>query len=761
MRLIIAEKPSLARAIADAIGVTKTERVASRTNYVCGDDIVAAASGHVFELKLMEDYDATYKVWANGTYPYMPETWEYKKKSENIDVIDNLETLLSRADCVVNAGDADREGQLLIDEILEYFDWNGETYRLLITDTNPDAVRSALSNMKPNGEYKSVSSAGKARSMADWLLGMNMSRVCALKAGGGVKLSVGRVQTPLVGLIVRRDKEISEFVPKDFFSPITTFDANGTSFFCKWKPKDDQDGLDDEGRLVSTSVRDDLETRVKSAVIAGDKARVVKIGKKPCKTSPPMPHSLPTLQIESNEKHSFSPSDTLALVQSMYERGVVTYPRSDCAYLPMSYHSDAANICDGIRSVIQKNDLKGSLSDMMSGADLSLTSAAFDDSKVAEHFAIVPTGKVDSLSANEAKIYDLIASRYVIQFYPPHKYLETKGEISFIGETFLISGRETTHSGWRLAIAAIGSDDDAKDDEDNPTSIPALSDGEEISAVDIKMRAKKTTPPKAFTDATLLKAMNGIHKYVTDPQIKKVLKETDGLGTAATQAGIIDKIMQFGYVQHDGKKIVSTDKGRDLIRQLPEALTTPDRTALWEMEMSRIADGEMTIDQFIGDVFDELKALVEIVNASENFSFRSESSGDPKVLCFACSSPMRCFTRKDGSGKFWKCTNESCGKFYNDVKGKPQKPELCPRCGKELRSGKRKSDGKPFWACSCGLFLDDIKGKPQKTRKCPKCGGLQRQMTAKSGSLYWRCVDDKCGEVSFEDAKTKSAKKGR
>lgn len=755
MRLIIAEKPSLARMIADAIGVTKTEKVGKMSNYVCGDDIVAAAVGHVFELMKMEDYDETYKVWANGTYPFMPNAWQYKKKEDLVDVIDNIESLLKRASCVVNAGDADREGQLLIDEILEYFRWSGEAYRLLITDTNPEAIRKSLASMKPNGVYLPLSTSGKARSMADWLLGMNMSRVCSLK--GGANISVGRVQTPLVGLVVRRDDEIKNFKPKDYWSPLAIFKASSDEpIYCKWKHRDDQDGIDEDGRLVDESVRNSLESKVKSAIVSGDKASVLSVEKKPGKKNPPMPHSLPTLQIEASEKCGTSPADTLALVQLMYERGVVTYPRSDCAYLPTSIHADAEKILSGVKSCIEI------MTKIVDGADPSLKSAAFNDSKVAEHFAIIPTGKADKLSDKERAIYELIATRFALQFYPAHEFLETKGEVSFAGETFTFSGRETTVDGWRPLYKSKDDDNAKREEEDAPVVLPPLAAGDTVSPTDIKMKAKKTTPPKPFTDATLLKAMNGIHNYVSDPEIKKVLKENDGLGTAATQAKIIERIEQVGYVAHEGKKIVSTEKGKTLIANLPDALTTPDRTALWEMEMKKIAEGGMTLDSFISDVFGEIQKLTAEVNSSQNFAFKSEGrGGDPKFPCFVCKTPMRRIARKDGSGHFWKCTSDECGKIFDDVKGKPVKPVGCPKCGKELAKRTRKNDGKPFWMCSCGLFLDDDGGKPIKTRKCSKCGGLQKQLVAKSGSKYWKCADDKCGAVEFEDSKTRSVKKGR
>lgn len=667
MRLIIAEKPSLARMIADALGITKVETAGKMKNYVCGNDMVIAAVGHVFEWKLIEDYVPEYKSWSKGKYPFMPEKWEYKKKDSVKDVIKNIETQLKRSDSVVNAGDADREGQLLIDEILEYYDYKKPVFRLLINDTNPEAIRESFKRMKPNSEHAGLSRAGKARSMADWLLGMNMSRVCTLKAqsnGFDGVLSVGRVQTPLVGLVVRRDREIRDFKAKDYYVPTLTLEASdGTKFSCRWKLGDEQQGMDDEGRLVDPSAKTALEEKIRSAISSGAHAMVVSAEKKPGKKSPPMPHSLPTLQIEASEKLGLSPSDTLQLVQQMYESGIVTYPRSDCAYLPESAHSDAQKILTGAAA------LSSDVSKNVGGADLSIKSDAFDDAEVQEHYAIIPTGKRGELTPQQKKVFDLIATRFTLQFYSDHEYLETKGEISFAGELFRVSGRETVKDGWR----AIYESDDKKgnDDDEGSASVPKISKGDALKTTSLDVKAKKTTPPKPFTDATLLKAMNAIHTFVTDPKIKKVLRDTDGLGTAATQAAHIDNILKRGYVVRDGKKIVSTERGQKLIDALPTELTTPDRTALWEVEMGHIADGHMALDIFIDGVFKELTHLTDGVRQSEGFKFQGGAGGTSEHQCPICKGSLRRIRRKDG-GYFWACQDQRCKKTFDDAKGKPK-----------------------------------------------------------------------------------------
>jgi DNA topoisomerase-3 len=750
--LYIAEKPSLAREIALALN-NSPER---KKNYLdCGNgNIVAWSVGHILRLKTPQEINPANANWAKTAYPIIPLQMEYVKSENAIDLLNTLESLLKKANVVINAGDADREGQLLIDEILEFFGYSGPAKRILITDLTKEGIQKALANMTDNASHKSLSDAGKGRMMADWLLGMNMTMlytVTAQKNGyRGTPISIGRVQTPVLGLVVNRDKIIENFISKKFYTLHMVFRASsGDDFSTTWRPKEIQTGLDEDGRLIDEAVKNSLIGELNKAVTRGERGSVEKLAKKKKKEHPPLPHSLPTLQIEASDKFGISPSDTLKLVQELYEAKILSYPRSDCQYLPESMHGEAKQIFDGITANAP------ALNSAAGGGDISKKSAAFNDGKVAEHYAIIPTGKTGNMNDSQAKIFGLSALRFIAQFYPDHEYLETEAEVQFSGEIFGVKGRETTQPGWQVLFTEQDTKDmETTEKEDSTAKIPSIKDGEALAAVSVGEKEKNSTPPKRFTDGTLLKAMNNVHLYVTDKEIKKTLKENDGIGTAATQAEIINKLFERLYIVKNGKNILSTDKGRHLISILPEALVTPDKTALWEREMKSITDNKCTLGAFIKDVGKEVNALVaDAKERAGEIVFEAEAptpsmAGDSASPCPKCASPMKLLNGKNG--KFWLCTNQTCKMTCDDSNGKPKKPHLCPRCKAKLirRDGKKG----PFWPCnSCGLILDDAGGKPQKTKKCPKCEkGYLKYAVSKDGKThFWKCSD--CDSREFEN----------
>jgi DNA topoisomerase-3 len=754
MRLFIAEKPSLAKAIASGLN---PQAKREGNYYSCGSDIVTWSYGHIINLKKPNEYNPEYKKWAAVPFPLIPAKWEYAKSGNALEILSTIESLLKKADSAVNAGDADREGQLLIDEILEYFGYSGPCYRILIADTTEEGVKKALGNISDNAKYKSLCDAGKARLRADWLLGMNMTMlytVIAQKNGyQGEPISVGRVQTPVLNLVVQRDSEIENFISKLFYTLKLDCASGNNRITAKWKAREGQAGLDEEDRLADVSTKDVLEKMLKEAIAAGEKAKVAALEKKLKKENPPLAHSLPSLQIEASEKYGISPADTLKTAQQLYEAGILSYPRSDCPYMPENIIKDAAKIFDGVK--INATNLARAVT----SADAARKSAAFNDKKVAEHYAIIPTGKIaQSLTDEQKKIYDLSAVRFVAQFWPEHEYMETKGEISFAGETFALSGREAVRAGWKDILSEPK--DSEKEDGEAPAKLPPLEKGDELAALDARVEEKKTAPPKRFTEATLLKAMNNIHKYVADEEIKKILKETDGIGTAATQAAIIEKLYERPYIEKKGKEIISTKKGRQLIGILPDTLKKPDKTALWEKEMKRVTEKEKTLDEFMEEISREITSLVsEIKSQPEKIVITGDAQKAPSAEggnaypCPKCSAPLKALNGK--SGPFWACSSPTCKATYSDAKGKPEKPNICPRCGNMLAKMNGKSG--PFWACGgCSLYLDDARGKPQKTKRCSNCEkGILKHTLAKSGKYYWRC--ESCKKAEFEEEKQPKA----
>jgi DNA topoisomerase-3 len=426
--IYIAEKASVGKALANVLpGAKKREE-----NFIrCGGDIVAWASGHLLELCEPEDYDPAYKRWSRETLLYVPDKWKLKEKDRTKALLSGLKKLikgLSASDVVVNVGDGDREGQTLIDEILEYCGWKGQTKRLRLNDVNPDAIRKALSGMKDNAEYRGEYKAGQARMYADWLVGLSMTRfvtVSLREAGYKVSvLSVGRVQTPTLGLVVARDKEIQNFVPSVYYDLTAALSLDGGRKLCgKWLPNDAySDSFNEDKKITDKKTAFDIVQK-----LDGASGSVVSVVKKRRSVSPPLPYSLSKLQMAASKKYDIT--DTLVHAQKLYESGYITYPRAGCEYIPEGHFAEAPKVIDAIRAACP------SLSDMLGGADLSRKSAAWDNKRISEHHAIIPTAKVPgAMGEKERKIYELVCIRYALQFFPDCEYEETVVEFEAGGE---------------------------------------------------------------------------------------------------------------------------------------------------------------------------------------------------------------------------------------------------------------------------------------------------------------------------------------
>lgn len=605
MRLFIAEKPSLARAIAAALPGPQIKRA----NFIeCGrDDVVAWCAGHILELVDPEEYDPQYRTWRLDHLPIVPTEWRLSPTAP--ELLRTIRLLLPRASRIVHAGDPDREGQLLVDEVLEYLGYRGPVDRLLISDLNLPAVRRAVADIRSNGSYRGLHEAALGRQRADWLFGMNLTRLYTIlgRAGGydGV-LSVGRVQTPLLGLVVRRDIEIEQFQPRLYYVVRALVRTAEGAFGCTWQPPEDASPLIDEnGRLLSR--RHAVEVQAKVAQHVGAVTRCVRERK----TEPaPLPYSLPDLQVDAGKRLGLGPKKTLDACQSLYEtHRLLTYPRSDCSYLPEGQHDQATAVLAAIATNIP------SLVPLIGKADRARRSRAWNDKKITAHHAIIPTlvAKPEAdLSAAERGVYELVARRYVAQFYGPFEYHQTRVEVLVEGERFRASTRQVISDGWRAVIAPTPVDEDEKrsGDDDAVGALPPLQEGDLARCTEVTIEEKQTTPPKRFTDASLIQAMSGIARYVRDPKIKQLLRATDGIGTPATQASIIQTLFDRRFIEKRGRHVISTPIGRALIQSLPEIATQPDMTALWELAMRGIADGHMPLSQFLAGVVEQLRKLV-------------------------------------------------------------------------------------------------------------------------------------------------------
>ena len=647
MILYIAEKPSLGRAVAEVL--PKPHKKGDGFIEAGNGDVVSWCIGHLLEQAQPEAYDPAYKKWSIQDLPIIPEVWKLEVKPKTKKQFTILKKLIKQADVLVNVGDPDREGQILIDEVINHCGVSKKkklaTLRCLISDLNANAVKKSLSNLKSNTEFVPLATSALARARADWLYGINMTRLCTIKgqkSGFNGVLSVGRVQTPLLGLVVHRDLEIENFVSKPFYEVMVTLQTlKGESFRAKWKPsKSCEDYMDDEGRVLSKKL---AETVV--AKVTNQSGKITKVTEQKKKQPPPLPYNLSSLQIDAAKRFSLSAKQVLDICQQLYERHkLITYPRSDSRYLPMEHLGESKRVTDAIGKTC------GNLREAVSKANLKLKTKAWNDAKVSAHHAIIPTSKSmdgNRLSRDESNVYELIARQYLIQFYPPFEYADKQIDSEVSGGLFIAKQKDVLAQGWKAlfpqgkAVAskpsiagksmpvaqanvdsnqlqASGSDKgESNKDGFSAKRLPQVKKGDAVNCSDANLVEKQTSPPKHFTDATLLSAMTGIARYVSDPAIKKVLRETDGLGTEATRAGIIELLFTREFLTRKGKEIRATIVGRKLITSLPESMGYPDMTANWESQLEAICQREISYGHFMQPMTQGLHQLIADVGSVE------------------------------------------------------------------------------------------------------------------------------------------------
>jgi len=629
LKLYIAEKPSLGRAIAAAL---PTPHKNCKTHIELGNgDVVSWCIGHILAQADPEDYDVELKKWRMETLPIIPEQWQLKPISRTRSQLTVLRKLVKQADELIHAGDPDREGQLLVDEVIDYLKVSktkkSKTKRLLISDLNLPAVKRALTSLKPNSDFMPLSISALARSRADWLYGINLTRAYTLqgqKNGYNSVLSVGRVQTPLLGLVVRREQEIANFVSKPFYEVLAHISLNKNervSFTAKWQPSDScLPYCDEEGRVLVKALANNVVNRITNQPAVVDN---VKTEQK--QQNAPLPFNLSQLQISAAKQFSMNAKLVLDVCQALYERHkLITYPRSDCRYLPKEQLKQSSGIID----MLSSTDLP--CAPQAKNADKTITSYAWNDKKITAHHAIIPTEKSPqniNLNTFEKNIYLLIVRQYLVQFYPAHIFGQTKVTLTIAGGIFTRTSKVILQQGWKVLFPPSNKEKPSKnkqDDETNSQTLPPLIKGQVLHCPQGELVEKHTSPPQSFTDATLLAAMTGISRYVTDANIKKVLKETDGLGTDATRAGIIDLLFKRSFLQRKGKAITATDIGITLINALPEMATLPDMTAQWEATLTAISEKKSSYVSFIQPL---ANTVTDMVYGATQQSF----SGLPKV----------------------------------------------------------------------------------------------------------------------------------
>lgn len=712
--LIVAEKPSVAKDIAKALG-----GFTAHGDYLESDDlVVTSAIGHLAGLQVAE---AT----PGAALPIIPTLFGVAPIDDEAGKrINMIGKLAKRKDIsrIVNACDAGREGELIFWYLFECIGVEKPRFRMWMQSMTEGAIKKAFADIIPAADKARLLDAARSRAEADWLVGINGSRAFTnlLRMGTGqrINVSIGRVQTPTLALIAHRELVIRHFVARDYFEIHATFDVASGQYVGRWLRQ--EPGLDEDGkhRIGSADAARELVSQC-----VGGKGIAVSEETKPSKKSPGSLFDLTSLQREANNRFGFTAKQTLDIAQALYEKHkATTYPRTDSCYLPDDYPRKTEEVMATLRGVECYSPFAAAV---LANGWIS-NSKIFDGSKVSDHFAIIPTGQVPSgLSDGESKIYDLVVRRFLAVFYPPAHYLQTIRITTVGAEKFLSAGKVLTEAGWLEVYGREVPSQGAEVEAD----LCALADGEVPRLVKVETKAKKTTAPKRFTEATLLTAMEKASGDIEDDDDAKQAMGDKGLGTPATRAATIEGMISKENAYREGKQIIPSERGLQLILQLERLslglLTAPKLTGEWEYGLSRIEKGEVLRDAFMADI---AAFTCDVVRrfADEQKKLKPNQVEHP---CPDCGFPLFRSASKFKKGEYyWSCSNyPTCKTICADLQGKPgaRKQEkavstehLCPRCGKGLvfRRGVGKKGPWKMWGCSgypsCDGKFDDKGGKP-------------------------------------------------
>ncbi len=591
MIVCIAEKPSVAKDIARIIGAT-----ASRDGYMEGNGYqVTWTFGHLCELKMPEDYTPMWKAWSLTALPMIPPRFGIRlKDDEGIKKqFAVIERLMQAADGIINCGDAGQEGELIQRWVMQKAGATCPVQRLWISSMTDEAIREGFATLKDQSNYQSLYMAGLSRAVGDWLLGINCTRLYTIKYGQNRQvLSIGRVQTPTLALIVNRQKEIDNFKPEPYWVLATVY--RDTTFTAT------------KGKFTS---KEEGEEAFKT--IEGKPFTITQVEKKNGKETPPSLYDLTSLQVDCNKKFGFSAETTLNIIQQLYEQKLTTYPRVDTTFLPDDVYAKCPQTMNGLFQV--KHAGTAPYADLvrpLGGKPLTKSKKVFDSSKVTDHHAIIPTGMIPTaLTDMQRKVFDLVARRFIAVFYPDCKYAQTTvlGTVDEI--EFKVTGRTILDPGWRAVYAKdVQSDDDEKKPDEEERTLPAFQQGES-GPHQPTLTEKMTTPPPYYTEATLLRAMETAGKLVEDEELRRAMKE-NGIGRPSTRAAIIETLFKRKYIRKERKRLVATPTGIELIDLIREdLLKSCELTGIWEKKLRDIESQKYDAQQFIS----ELKAQVTTI----------------------------------------------------------------------------------------------------------------------------------------------------
>ncbi|WP_250227651.1 DNA topoisomerase III [Anaeropeptidivorans aminofermentans] len=591
--LIIAEKPSVAQDIAKVLNAkVKGDGFFSSDEY-----IVTWALGHLVSLAEPEDYDEKYKKWKIADLPIMPEKIKLKSAPKTQKQLNILKKLMNSEDTesIICATDSGREGELIFRYIYEFTKCRKPFKRLWISSMTDAAIKKGFQDIKPGSDYDNLYYSAKCRSEADWLVGINASRAYSLKYNS--LLSIGRVQTPTLAIITSRQEEIDAFVPQDYWQ----IKAQFGEYIGLWSTEDLKDN-----KLFDLEKANEIISKLQS------KTGTVKDIIKEKKSQPPgLLYDLTLLQREANRKFGYSAKDTLSIAQDLYEkRKLITYPRTDSQYL-----SD--DMVPKLKTVIEKLNMEpygDYVHYVLSLPKLPITKRIVDNKKISDHHAIIPTEKqanLKALSSGEYNIYDLIVRKFLAAFYPNYIYNVTKIITLSEEETFVTQGNTVIQLGFR----ELYKDDKKPAKEEEEAILPDVKIGEEFPVLHTELISKKTTPPKLYTEESLLAAMENAGRFVDDETLKEKLKES-GIGTPATRAAIIERLISVGYLTRSGKNLIPTEKGMNLIKTVPHELKSPETTGKWEKGLTSIAKGNMDSRKFMDSIGRYVKYIIDCSKSS-------------------------------------------------------------------------------------------------------------------------------------------------
>jgi DNA topoisomerase-3 len=640
VRLYLCEKPSQGKDIARVLGAQQ------RGNGCClGQDLVVTwCIGHLVEAAPPEAYGEQYKHWSIEQLPIIPGRWLVEIKSATALQFKIVKKLLADATEVVIATDADREGEMIAREILDLCGYRGPVLRLWLSALNDASIRKALGSLRPGKETLPLYHAALARSRADWLTGMNLSRLFTIlgrNAGYDGVLSVGRVQTPTLQLVVQRDRAIDQFVSAPYWVIHVKLSANTQSFSAQWIAP--EDAIDAAGRCIQQSVAQGSADRLAST----HQARVISVDTERVREPPPLPFDLSTLQELCSRQLGLDVQETLSIAQSLYEsHKATTYPRSDCGYLPESMFAEVPAVLDAVLAT------DPTVRPLLQSLNRTQRSRAWDDRKVTAHHGIIPTlepAKLSGMSENEKAVYRLIRAHYLAQFLPYHEYDRTLVQLSCADLTLHAHGKQVRVKGWRSVLEELSADAEVDDGGRSHSQIlPLLVSGMTCTVAGTELKALKTLPPKPFTQGELIKAMKGVARLVSDPRLKQKLKDTTGIGTEATRANIIQGLIGRGYLDKKGRTVRATRAAFSLIDAVPRAIADPGTTAIWEQALDLIAAEGLSLDEFVGKQSDWVSQLVRDCAKAP---LALELAGRP--ACPICKGAMR--QRSGQYGAFWSC----------------------------------------------------------------------------------------------------------